>query len=125
MPVESSVTQISDLNELWPLDSDIRRHGSTHLRLLKVAVKSLLTNPGQLSLPSAPTFVDGETVTVTPSSAALTLAYTPSPAASLILVRNGIVLRQGTDYIITGASVTLTTAIAADGNEWIRAWYRR
>ena len=124
MPVESSVTEISDLNELWPLNSDARRFGSDHLRLVKVALKSLLTNPGQLSLAAVPTFVDGETVTVTPSSTALTLAQTPNPAASLILARNGIILRQGTDYTITGASITLTEAIAADGAEWVRAWYR-
>lgn len=48
MPVESSVTQISDLNPAWPLSSDTKNFGDEHLRLLKVAMRSLLTNPSQL-----------------------------------------------------------------------------
>lgn len=44
-----SVTKISDLNELWPLGTDERRYGDDHLRAIKVAVRSLLTNTNQLA----------------------------------------------------------------------------
>lgn len=125
MPVEPNVTQISDLNELWPLGTDTRSTVDDHCRNIKKAVKSLLTNPQQIGVP---TFVDAETPSgVTGGSTSLTLAYSPSPAASLILVRNGVVLRQGSgkDYTISGASITLSQAVASDGNEWFLAWYRR
>ena len=125
MPVEPSVTQISDLNESWPLGTDTRSTLDDHCRLIKKAVKSLLTNPGQIGVPA---FVDAETPSgVAPGSASLTLAYSPSPAASLVLVRNGIVLRQGTgkDYTLSGATISLAQPVAADGAEWFLAWYRR
>jgi hypothetical protein len=44
-----SVTKISDLNASWPLLTDERSKGDDHLRLIKVAVKSILTNPGQIA----------------------------------------------------------------------------
>lgn len=125
MPIESSVTQISDLNEAWPLGTDTRSTLDDHCRLIKVAVKSLLTNPGQIGVP---TFVDAEAPSgVSAGATVLTLAYSPSPAASLVLVRNGVVLRQGSglDYTLSGATITLAQAVASDGNEWFRAWYRR
>ena len=52
MPVEPSVTQISDLNESWPLGTDTRSTLDDHCRLIKKAVKSLLTNPGQIGVPA-------------------------------------------------------------------------
>lgn len=50
MGLESPVTQISHLVETNPLGSDDRQYGDDHIRAIKVAVKSLLTNPGQLSV---------------------------------------------------------------------------
>lgn len=123
MPVETGVTEISDLNELWPLGGDPRSDGDNHLRIIKVALKSLLTNPGQLGLPTALSFADGESVTLTPSSGAATLANSPSPAASLVLVRNGVIQRAGTDFTLAGAALTLTPVVA-DASEWMLAWYR-
>lgn len=52
MPLESPVTQLSHLNEAWPLGSDDRQYGDDHLRNIKSAVKSLLTNPQQIGLPT-------------------------------------------------------------------------
>lgn len=43
-----SVSQISDLNTAWPLGSDDIAEGDDHLRNVKVAVKSLLTDFSQL-----------------------------------------------------------------------------
>lgn len=51
MPIESPVNQISDLNENWPLGSDTRSTLDDHCRLIKKAVRSLLTNPAQLNYP--------------------------------------------------------------------------
>lgn len=45
-----SVTKISDLNSSWPLGGDDRRKGDDHLRILKVAVKSLLADLNQISI---------------------------------------------------------------------------
>lgn len=50
-----------------------------------------------------------------------TLAAAPSPGSALILALNGVVLRPGTDYTISGATITLTTAPAS--TNWLRAWY--
>ena len=47
-----TVTTVSDLNTSWPLATDSRRQGDDHIRGLKVAVKSLLTNPQQIGLPT-------------------------------------------------------------------------
>lgn len=144
---EESVTIISDLVVTNPTDSDARRHGATHLRAIKVAVKSLLTNLNQIKVgPASLTgkagqllkvnagetgfdelvqLVDNETLTHAGSGTSLTLAGTPSPAASLKLFRNGVFLRQGVgkDYTISGATITLTIAIVAD--EWFVAFYRK
>lgn len=50
MSVEAGVTEIADLNELWPLANDPRHQGDDHLRLIKVALKSLLTNLPQVGI---------------------------------------------------------------------------
>lgn len=125
MPIESPVNQISDLNEAWPLGTDTRSTLDDHCRLIKKAVKSLLTNPGQIGVP---TFVDEESPSgVSPGSTTLTLAHAPNPPASLILIRNGIILRRGVglDFTLSDATITLAQPVASDGNEWFRAWYRR
>lgn len=43
-----SVTNIEDLNVLWPLGNDPRNQGDDHLRAVKVALKSLLTDLQQI-----------------------------------------------------------------------------
>lgn len=48
MGLETSVTKIADLVATNPLGTDDRVEGDDHLRLIKVAVKSLLTNFSQL-----------------------------------------------------------------------------
>lgn len=67
-------------------------------------------------------FADGEVVTASGTSA--TLANTPNPAASLILVVDGAVLKSGAgnDYTLSGATIAFATAPRAGAN--IQAWYR-
>jgi len=48
--LESSVTKIEDLNESWPLSTDERRQGDDHLRNIKVALKSLLSDLNQIKI---------------------------------------------------------------------------
>lgn len=50
MGLEAGVTEISDLNENWPLDDDLRYEGDDHLRNVKIALKSLLTNIAQIGM---------------------------------------------------------------------------
>jgi hypothetical protein len=71
-----------------------------------------------------PLFVDDEIVAG--SGTAWTLAFSPSPALSLILVQQvsgfgGIVLIAGTDYTLAGAAVTTVNSLSAGV---LRAWYR-
>lgn len=48
MPIENPVNSISDLNENYPLGTDLRNTLDDHIRLVKRAVRSLLTNPTQV-----------------------------------------------------------------------------
>lgn len=50
-----------------------------------------------------------------------TLAAAPSPSTALILAINGVVLRPGVDYTISGNTITLNTAPLS--TDWLRAWY--
>lgn len=40
MPIESNPTKISQLNDNWPLNIDVVKHGAAHLRLIKKVLKS-------------------------------------------------------------------------------------
>lgn len=52
-----------------------------------------------------------------------TLAHTPSPAASLVLVWDGLVRKQGTDYTLSGNTITTYTSVNPAGDN-LQAWYR-
>lgn len=72
----------------------------------------------------SPTFFDSELPAGTQNGVNLTftLASVPFPALSLILVKNNAVQIQGTDYTLSGNTITYTAAPA--GVDVIRAWYR-
>ena len=44
MPVESPITDLSSLNETWPLESDLQSATDDHLRLIKDAIKKAFTS---------------------------------------------------------------------------------
>ena len=74
---------------------------------------------------SAVSYADAETPTgtINGSNAIFTLANSPSPATSLILIKNGAVQTAGgVDYTLSGLTITYVTA-PADGSTHI-AWYR-
>lgn len=65
-------------------------------------------------------FADNEAVTFTAGTA--TLAHTPNPAASLILVVNAQTWQQGVDYTISTATLTAVQTVPTGAN--VYAWYR-
>lgn len=69
-------------------------------------------------------FIDDEVPTgsVNGSNVNFTLSQTPSPAASLNLFLNGIRLRRGVDYTLTGNAVAYAVAPESGDNHY--AFYR-
>jgi hypothetical protein len=71
-------------------------------------------------------FVDGEipTGSVNSSNATFTLASMPAPAASLLLYRNGLLMRSGLDYNLSGQTITFLTASLPQTGDALLASYR-
>lgn len=121
MGLEVGVTKIADLNSTWPTSTDERSNGDDHLRNIKVALKSLLTDADQLATilalldlgqPVRDSTYEG---TITGSGTAFALSSTPATEISLILFRNGKQLARGVgqDFTIAGANITLGQALEA------------
>jgi hypothetical protein len=53
-----------------------------------------------------------------------TLAFTPSPAASLELYLNGLLMEAGTDYVLVGRAITFLTAATPQTGDLLLASYR-
>lgn len=90
------------------------------------------TNVVQISAGSSsgpvPNFADAETPggTINGSNTAFTLAFAPSPAASLQLFLNGQLLKPGgVDYTLSGLNITMVTApVSTPVADVLLAWYR-
>lgn len=74
---------------------------------------------------AVPTFADAQAVsgTINGTNVTFTLPTIPNPAASLILLKNGVTQTQGVDYTISGLTITMATA-PATGDALGPAWYR-
>jgi len=72
------------------------------------------------------TFIDAEVPAgaANGSNAAFTLAYVPNPPASLALYRNGLLMRQGGDYTLSGNAITFMTGAAPQTGDILAAFYR-
>jgi len=73
------------------------------------------------------TFSDAETPsgTIDGSNAAFTLAHTPSPAASLVLFKNGQeMIAGGADYTLATATATFTASAKPQTGDVLIAFYR-
>lgn len=72
------------------------------------------------------TFVDSETPSGVQNgiNANFTLSAAPSPASSLRLFRNGILLAQTLDYTVSGNLVTMLGTNTPKQNDIVQAWYR-
>ncbi len=81
---------------------------------------------GSSSSGSGPTFVDGEVPTgsLNGVNAAFLLGNIPSPATSVYLYRNGLLMRQGTDYSLTNSAVTFGPLSLPQPNDILLASYR-
>lgn len=81
MGLETGVTKIADLDSTWPLGTDERSAGDDHLRNIKIALKSLLTDINQIRLgPASLSGQAGKHLQVNAGETAydLVLPYTPS-----------------------------------------------
>jgi hypothetical protein len=76
--------------------------------------------------PSGPSFADQETPqgTVNGVNTTFSLAHTPNPVASLILIRNGLVLKQGADYSLSGSAITFSGPALPQLGDALQAFYR-
>lgn len=73
-----------------------------------------------------PLFSDGEVPggAVNGSNRVFTLSFAPSPQASLDLYRNGLLMRPGTDYTLSGNVVTFLAASTPQVGDLLAASYR-
>jgi hypothetical protein len=74
---------------------------------------------------STTNFTDDETPggAVNGTNVTFTLASAPSPAASLRLFRNGLLLNPGTDYTLSGSAITIVSSPPLAGDS-LAAYYR-
>lgn len=75
---------------------------------------------------SNPIFVDLETPngTMNGSNATFTLSMTPSPVASLLLFRNGLLQKAGVDFTLTGPSLSFQPGSVPQPGDLLQASYR-
>lgn len=73
------------------------------------------------------TFIDSETPagTVDGSNATFTIANPPSPASSLHVHRNGLLLRLGLDYSFSGTAITFLSGAIPQTGDTLQVSYRR
>lgn len=90
---------------------------------LQSTVNNLVTNS---TLSPAATFVDGETPggLIDGNNAVFTLANIPTPASSLLLSRNGILLRASQDYSLSGTTITFLSVARPQIGDTMLASYR-
>ena len=75
---------------------------------------------------STGTFVDAESPagTMDGTNAAFTLVSAPAPPASLAMFRNGLLLKQGNDYTLSGNALTFLTGAVPQPGDVLEASYR-
>ena len=71
-------------------------------------------------------FADSETPSgsITGTNLAFTLAYSPTPIASLKLYKNGMLLQENNDYTLSGTTVTFVAAAVPQVGDSLAAYYR-
>jgi hypothetical protein len=62
--------------------------------------------------------------TVNGTNATFTLQFTPSPSASLLLFKNGVLQTAGQDYTLAGATVTFATNAVPQSGDVLLSYYR-
>lgn len=83
---------------------------------------------GPCSVPATngPGFIDSETPAglINGSNMVFSLANPPSPPTSLQLYRNGLLMKAGADYALSGITVTFVPAAAPQSGDMLLASYR-
>jgi hypothetical protein len=81
---------------------------------------------GSSTAAPAANFVDAESPSgaVDGSNASYTLGKTPTPVVSLQLYRNGILMRQGVDYDVSGSTVVFRSGAVPQAGDLLQASYR-
>ena len=71
-------------------------------------------------------FVDSETPSgaIDGTNMTFTTAFAPAPGSSLALYRNGLLMKQGVDYNLAGATITFGSSIAPGSGDILTASYR-
>lgn len=97
---------------------------------LKVHQVRVISSGGLWPVPppqqQLPNFADSEVPVgaVDGTNRTFTLALTPSPPTSLILTRNGLVMKRGLDYTLVGKTITFIVEQTPQVGDIILAWYR-
>jgi hypothetical protein len=97
---------------------------------LKVSEVRVLSSGGLWPVPPPAqqqiNFADSEVPigSVDGSNRTFQLAFQPSPPTSLILTRNGLVMKRGLDYTLAGKTVTFIVEQTPQVGDIILAWYR-
>lgn len=97
---------------------------------LKVHQVRIISSGGLWPVPppqqQLPNFADSEVPVgaVDGRNRTFTLAFTPSPPTSLILTRNGLVMKRGLDYTLAGKTITFIIEQTPQVGDIILAWYR-
>jgi hypothetical protein len=73
-----------------------------------------------------PNFADGEVPlgTADGTNTVFGLQYAPSPASSLNLLRNGMAMKAGVDYTLTGSTISFIPAATPQPGDVLQAFYR-
>ncbi len=88
-------------------------------------VNGLASAPASAS-GSAPNFFDGEIPQglINGTNAVFNLTNAPSPASSLSLFRNGVLQKAGSDFSLSGSTITFLTVSIPQGGDLVQASYR-
>lgn len=102
----------------------------TSATALKVHEVRVLSSGGMWPVPppqqQMPNFADSEVPigAVDGTNRTFELAFQPSPPTSLILTRNGLVMKRGLDYTLAGKTITFIAEQTPQVGDIILAWYR-
>lgn len=80
----------------------------------------------EIDLPHTPYFRDQEIPagTLDGNNTSFALTHAPYPAASILLLRNGVALKQGVDFNLSGKTITFTSSSVPQPADTLQAFYR-
>lgn len=100
--------------------------GSSRIVIAKYAISFFSVAVLGICQPCTGQFVDSEVPlgTINGSNSSFTLSSIPDPASSLIVTRNGLVLTSGTDFTLSGTTITFVNDAQPELGAVLRARYR-